>query len=134
MSQNPIVEWPEDLYDLLEGMQVITTDDKRYCRIDADVDATTLFLLNDFEARARHRQVRIRLAGGIKCLVGDIDGLVGLGVGSDPTRHIGKVRVGFPATTFRMIIALMRHRSSGHWNARESTTGPRKKLCSGAAF
>ena len=95
MSQNPIVEWPEDLYDLLEGMQVMTEGDKRYCRIDADVDATTLFRLNDFEARARHRQVRIRLAGGIKCLVGDMNGLVGLGAGSDPTRHIGKVRISF---------------------------------------
>ncbi|KAB0269251.1 hypothetical protein [Microvirga brassicacearum] len=95
-SQNPIVEWPRELYGLLEGMQIATgRDDKRYCRMDVDVDPNILFLLNDFEARVRHRQVRVRPSGCAECLVSEMNGLVGLGAASDPTRHIGKVRISF---------------------------------------
>ena len=60
-TQNPIVEWPKELQHLLAGMEMATGGDgKRYGRIDIDIDPGTLFLLNDFEARVRHRQVRLR--------------------------------------------------------------------------
>jgi hypothetical protein len=78
-------------------MQIATgTDGQRYGRIDIDVDRETLFLINDFEARARHRQVRLRLADNAEeCLVGEMNPLVGLGAADDPTQHIGKVRISF---------------------------------------
>jgi hypothetical protein len=54
------------------------------------------FLLNDFEARVRHRQVRLRLADNAeKCLLGEMNPLVGLGAAADPSQHIGKVRISF---------------------------------------
>ena len=99
LSQNPIVEWPAELHRLLQGMQIaIGTDGTRYGRIDIDIDVDreTLFLLNDFEARVRHRQVRLRLADNAeKCLVGEMNLLVGLGAAADPSQHIGKVRISF---------------------------------------
>jgi hypothetical protein len=97
LSQNPIVEWPAELYPLLQGLQIATgTDGQRCGRVEIDVDRETLFRLNDFEARVRHRQVRLRLADRAEeCLVGEMNPLVGLGVAADPTRHIGKVRISF---------------------------------------
>ena len=97
LSQNPIVEWPEELYHLLQGIQIATGPaGNRYGRIDIDVDRETLLLLNDFEARVRHRQVRLRLADHAEeCLVGEMNPLVGLGAAADPTQHIGKVRISF---------------------------------------
>ena len=97
LSQNPIVEWPKELYHLLQGIRIATgADGKRYGRIDIDVDREALFLLNDFEARVRHRQVRLRLAERVEeCLVGEMNPLVGLGAAADPTQHIGKVRISF---------------------------------------
>lgn len=96
LSQNPIVEWPTGLYPLLQDLQITTpAEGQRYGHIDIDVDSETLFLLNDFEARVRHRQVRLRLANSTVCLVGEMNVLVGLGESADPTRHIGKVRVSF---------------------------------------
>jgi hypothetical protein len=78
LSQNPIVEWPAEFLHLLRGMQIAAgADGHRYGRIDIDVDPETLFLLNDFEARVRHRQVRLRLADGAECLVGETNPLVG---------------------------------------------------------
>ncbi|QRM28690.1 hypothetical protein [Microvirga sp. VF16] len=96
-SQNPIVEWPADFYRLLAGIQIVTgADGHRYGRIDVDVDPETLFLLNDFEARVRHRQVRLRLADSAEeCLVGEMNPVVGLGAAADPAQHIGKVRISF---------------------------------------
>ncbi len=96
-SQNPIVEWPAELYHLLQGLQIATgANGNRYGRLDVDVDRETLFLLNDFEARVRHRQVRLRLADRAEeCLVGEMNPLVGLGAAADPTQHIGKVRLSF---------------------------------------
>jgi hypothetical protein len=97
LSQNPIVEWPAELYHLLQGMQIATgANGARYGRIDIDVDRETLFLLNDFEARVRHRQVRLRLADNAEeCLVGEMNALIGLGAADDPTQHIGNVRISF---------------------------------------
>src|SRR4051812_36356750 len=96
LSQNPIVEWPPELSHLLEGIQIATDQDgKRYGCIDIDVDRETLFLLNDFEARVRYRQVRLRPAGPDDGLVGEMNVLVGLGAATDPTRHTGRVRISF---------------------------------------
>ena len=96
LSQNPIVEWPTEFAHLLEGIQIATSEDgKRYGRIDVDVDRDTLFLLNDFEARVRQRQVRLRLAGPDDCLVGEMNVLIGLGAATHPTRDISKVRISF---------------------------------------
>jgi hypothetical protein len=97
LSQNPIVEWPPELHHLLQGIQIAGgPDGTRYGRIDLDVDRATLFLLNEFEARVRHRLVRLRLADGAKeCLVGEMNPLVGLGAAAAPAQHISKVRISF---------------------------------------
>jgi hypothetical protein len=97
LGQNSIVEWPAEFHHLLQGMQIATgTDGQRYDRIDIDVDRETLFLINDFEARVRHRQVRLRLADNVEeYRVGEMNPLVGLGAADDPTQHIGKVSISF---------------------------------------
>ena len=96
LSQNPIVEWPTECRHLLAGLQ-ITTDPNgtRYGHLDLDVDAETLFMLNDFEARVRHRHVRLRLADDAACLLGEMNVLVGLGTAVDATQHIGRIRISF---------------------------------------
>jgi hypothetical protein len=96
LSQNPIVEWPADLYPLLQNLQITPHAEGPRCgQTDIDVDAETLFLLNDFEARVRHRRVRLRSATSSECLVGEMNVLVGLGRSADPARHVGKVRISF---------------------------------------
>jgi hypothetical protein len=96
LTQNPIVEWPKEFRHLLAHIQVATGGDgKRYGHIDIDIDPETLFLLNDFEARVRHRQVRLRLADSAGCLVGEMNVLVGLGAAVDPTRHASRIRISF---------------------------------------
>ena len=96
LSQNPIVDWPTELQPLLQDMQIVSGPaGQRYGRIDIDVDRETLFLLNEFEARVRHRQVRVKLADGAECLVGEMNVLVGLGAAADPAHHVGKVRISF---------------------------------------
>ena len=96
LSQNPIVEWPTECRHLLQGLQITTgPDGTRYGHLDLDVDSDTLFVLNDFEARVRHRQVRLRLADDAACLVGEMNVLVGLGAAADATRHIGRIRISF---------------------------------------
>ena len=96
LSQNPIVDWPTEFQPLLQDMQIGTgPGGQRYGRVDIDVDRETLFLLNEFEARVRHRQVRISLADSAGSLVGEMNGLVGLGAATDPARHVGKVRISF---------------------------------------
>jgi hypothetical protein len=96
LTQNPMVEWPTEFRHLLRGLQIaIGPDGKRYDRLDVDVDLETLFGLNDFEARVRHRQVRLRLADEAECLVGEMNVLVGPGAAADPTRHIGRIRISF---------------------------------------
>jgi hypothetical protein len=90
------VDWPRELNHILSEVQVTPVQDgKPYCRIDLDVDAETLLLLNEFEARARHRQVRLRPAGREACVVGEMNTLVGLGSAADPSRHVGRVRLSF---------------------------------------
>ena len=97
LSQNPIVEWPAELYHLLQGIQIVTSANGNcYGRIDTDVDRETLFQLNDFEARARHRRVRLRLTDSAEeCLVGEMNTLLGLGAAADPAQHVSKVRISF---------------------------------------
>src|SRR3712207_770288 len=96
LSQNPVVEWPTEYRHLLKDLQIATgPDGTRYGRLDLDVDSETLFELNDFEARVRHRQVRLRLADDAQCVVGGMNVLVGIGAAADPTRHIGKIRISF---------------------------------------
>ena len=91
-----IVEWPANLEQLVAGMPIATgADGKRYGRIDVNVDAETLLLLNEFEARARHRQVRLRPAGASDCVIGEMNTLVGLGASSDPERRGSHVRISF---------------------------------------
>jgi hypothetical protein len=94
------IDWPAKLAPLVEGVQTIPGHDgKSCCRVDVDVDAETLFLLNEFEAHARHRQVRIWLADGSGCLRGAMNTIIGLGSASDPARHISKVRISFHDVT-----------------------------------
>jgi hypothetical protein len=96
LSQNPVVDWPTEFQALLQGMHIVTgPDGQRYGRLDIDVDRETLFLLNEFEARVRHRQVRLGPADGAECLVGEMNVLVGLGAAADPARHVAKVRISF---------------------------------------
>ncbi len=89
------VAWPTTLTPLIQDIAVTPgPDGKGCCRIDVDVDPKTLFLLNEFEARARHRQVQIPLADGSGCVRGEMNTLVGLGRASDPTKT-SKVRISF---------------------------------------
>ncbi|UVF20864.1 hypothetical protein HPT29_006970 [Microvirga terrae] len=95
LTQNPIVEWPKEFQHLLTEIQIATCEEgKRTGHVDIDIDPETLFLLNDFEARVRHRQVRLRSEGG-ECLVGEMNTLVGLGAAADPNHHAGRVRISF---------------------------------------
>ncbi len=95
MMALPPVAWPTTLTPLIQDMAVTPgSDGKGCCRIDVDVGAETLRLLNEFEARARHRQVQIPLADGSGCVRGEMNTLVGLGRASDPTKA-SKVRISF---------------------------------------
>jgi hypothetical protein len=96
LSQNPTVEWPTERRHLLQGLQITTgSNGTRYSHLDLDVDSETLFMLNDFEARVLHRQVRLRLADDAACFGGEMNVLVGLGAAADPTRHVGRIRISF---------------------------------------
>ena len=89
------VEWPPALNPLIQGITVVPGhNNKGCCRIDVEVDAQTLLLLNLFEAHARHRQVQIPLPDGSGCIQGEMNTLVGLGGASDPTK-VSKVRISF---------------------------------------
>jgi hypothetical protein len=91
-----IVEWPAGLDHVIADLRIATgADGKRYGRIDIDVDAETLLVLNEFEARARHRQVRLRLAGHADCVRGEMNTLVGLGASSEPGSRGSRVRISF---------------------------------------
>jgi hypothetical protein len=92
-----IVDWPTELDHLVQSAAIAPSrDGKHCCRIDVDVDRETLLLLNEFEARVRHRQVQLRpAANSTLCVVGEMNSLIGLGAASDPTRHVGKVRISF---------------------------------------
>ena len=89
-----VVEWPAALNHLLEGAS-IGLGDKRSCRIDVDVGRETLLRLAEFQAHLRHCPVRLRPAGSAHSVVGEMNPLIGLGAGSDPARHVGKVRISF---------------------------------------
>ena len=91
----PPVAWSTTLTPLIQDMAVTPgSDGKGCCRIDVDVGAETLRLLNEFEARARHRQVQIPLADGSGCVRGEMNTLVGLGRASDPSK-VSKVMISF---------------------------------------
>jgi hypothetical protein len=90
------VEWPRKLQHLVEDLSISKGHDgKSFSRIDVDVDAETLFTLNDLEARARHRKVEIPLPDGSGCLTGEMNTIIGLGSPADPSGHVGRVRISF---------------------------------------
>ena len=90
------IECPAALSQALGDASVtLGADGSRCLRVDIDVDGDTLLQLNEFEARARHRQVRLRPAGRPDCVVGEMNTIIGLGPATDPTRHVGKVRISF---------------------------------------
>ena len=92
------IEWPPNLKHVISEVPAAVGADGKPClRLDVDVDGDTLLLLNEFEARARHRQVRLRPAGRADCVVGEMNTLIGLGPAADPKRHVGKVRISFHA-------------------------------------
>jgi hypothetical protein len=63
LSQDLIVELAAEFRHLLQSVEnAIGADDNCHGRIDIDVDSETLFLINKFEARVRHRQMPLRLA------------------------------------------------------------------------
>jgi hypothetical protein len=90
------VEWPCKLQPLVEDMPLLEGQNGRFCsRIDVDVDAETLFVLNEIEARARHRKVEIPLPDGSGCLTGEMNTIIGLGSPTEPAGHISRVRISF---------------------------------------
>jgi hypothetical protein len=95
LRQTP-VEWPTALAPLLHEAQIIRgRDGKRACRIDVDVDAKTLLAIHELEAHLRRRPVQLRLAGSAECMTGEMNPSFSLGVPSDRSRHIVKVRLSF---------------------------------------
>jgi hypothetical protein len=96
ISQHPVIEWPAEFDQMIKGVQMAHgREGHRYCRIDLDVDRDTLRHLNEFQAHARHRRVRLRPAGSPHCLIGEMNPVIGLGAASDPARHIAKIRISF---------------------------------------
>lgn len=92
----PALDWPESLNSLLSDIRVVPGREGKSClRLDQDVDAETITLLNYFEAQARHRQVRIWLPEGAGCLKGSMNTIIGLGTPVDPARHRARVRISF---------------------------------------
>jgi hypothetical protein len=69
----PVVEWPAALAPLLQEAQITSSSDgKRVCRIDVDVDAQTLLTLHEFEAHLRRRLVQLRLPADAECMTGEM--------------------------------------------------------------
>ncbi len=94
------VEWPRELQHLVEDLTIAKGQDGSDCsRIDVDVDAITLFSLNELEARARHRKVQIRVPDGSSCFTGEMNTIIGLGSPADPTHHVSRVRISFHDVT-----------------------------------
>jgi hypothetical protein len=95
-TQNPIVDWPTELHHLLMGLEMATAGDGKRCgQVEIDIDPETLVLLNEFEARMRHRHVRFQTADKAACLIGEMNVLVGLGPAADPVHHAGRIRISF---------------------------------------
>jgi hypothetical protein len=92
----PVVEWPAALAPLLQGAQITSSSDgKRVCRIDVDVDAQTLLTLHEFDAHLRRRLVQLRLPADAECMTGEMDASFSLGAPSDRSRCIAKMRLSF---------------------------------------
>ncbi len=90
------VEWPPKLQPLVAAMPLLEGQNGRFwSRIDVDVDAETLFILNELEARARHRKVEIPLPDGSGCLTGEMNTVIGLGGPAEPSGHVARVRISF---------------------------------------
>ena len=90
------VEWPHKLQHLVEDLPLSDGQNgSSYSRIDVDVDAETLFILNELEARARHRKVEIPLPDGSGCLTGEMNTVIGLGGPAEPSGHVARVRISF---------------------------------------
>jgi hypothetical protein len=90
------VEWPHKLQRLVQDLPLLEGHNGRSCsRIDVDVDADTLFALNELEARARHRKIEIPLQDGSGCLTGEMNTIIGLGGPAEPSVHVARVRISF---------------------------------------
>ncbi len=90
------VEWPHKLQHLVEDLPLLEGHNGSSCsRIDVDVDAETLFILNELEARARHRKIEIPLPDGSGCLTGEMNTIIGLGGPAEPSGHVARVRISF---------------------------------------
>ena len=92
----PVVEWPAALAPLLQEAQIISSSDgKRVCRIDVDMDAQTLLTLHEFESHLRRRLVQLRLPADAECMTGEMNPTFSLGAPSDRSRHMAKMRLSF---------------------------------------
>jgi hypothetical protein len=92
----PVVDWPTALAPLLRAAQITSSSDgKRVCRIDVDVDAQTLLTLHEFESHLRRRLVQLRLPASAECMTGEMDSSFSLGAPSDRSRYIAKMRLSF---------------------------------------
>jgi hypothetical protein len=88
------IDWPEKLDHLVRKIELIPGHNgTSCCRLDVDVDPETTLLLNEFEAHARQRQVRIKLPDGSGCLRGEMNTLLGLGGASGGDRKFARVRI-----------------------------------------
>lgn len=90
------LDWPASLVRLIEQVPLADGHDGHSClRVDTDVDAEMLRVLNEFEAHARHRPVRLHLQGGTVCVVGEMNTAIGLGSPADPSRYTSRIRLSF---------------------------------------
>ena len=91
----PALDWPDNLASLVGEIRLIPgREGKNCCRLDVEVDPETITLLNQFEAQARHRQVRIWLPGNSGCLRGSMNTIIGLGASRGPA-EAARVRISF---------------------------------------
>ncbi len=92
----PVIEWPGALAPLLQEAQITSTSEgKRVCRIDVDVDARTLLALHEFESHLRRRAVQLRFPESAECITGEMNPTFSLGAPSDRSRHMAKMRLSF---------------------------------------
>ena len=81
-----IMEWPRELAPVLAVLA--PADIEGVYRGELDLDPKLIFALNEFEAHARHRQVRFSIPGSDTALLGEMNTLIGLG----PPREAGSGR------------------------------------------
>jgi hypothetical protein len=88
-------ECPQNLPLLQEAQITSSSDGKRACRNDVDVDAQTLLALHTFEAHLHRRPVQLRLTRGSKYMIGEMNPTFSLGAPADRSRHMAKMRLSF---------------------------------------